>query len=104
MAVQRGPLVLAMDARLNPGLSPGGVSPLADAHGIVPLEAVADPQGIAAHAFRAEGLTVAAKGGPAGGKKVPLVLTSFAEAGQTGSEFAVWLPAAQSPKAPPPSP
>jgi len=101
VAVQRGPLVLAMDTRLNPGLSPGGVSPLANADGTVGLTPAADPQGLAAHVFRCEAVTVATKGGPAGGKKVPLLLTSFAEAGQTGSEFAVWLPAAQRSKASP---
>jgi DUF1680 family protein len=93
VAVQRGPLVLAFDARLNPGLSAGNVSPAAEADGTWKLAPVAAPKGTVAHAFAGEGLTLTAGDEKAVPKKVPLRLTSFAEAGSGGGQFAVWFPA-----------
>jgi len=92
VAVERGPLVLAFDSRLNPGLSPTNVSPVAAADGTVKLSLVADPEGITAQAFSGEGLTAVVENDQVVQKKVPLALTSFAEAGRSGSNFAVWLP------------
>jgi len=92
LAVRRGPLVLAVDARLNPGIAATRVCPVAEAGGTVKLEPVADPEGIAAHAFKGEGLVPEASDDRVVLKRVPLVLTSFAEAGQTGSNYSVWMP------------
>lgn len=92
VAVERGPLVFAFDARLNPGLSPVNVSPVTRRDGTVALTPMTDASLGVAHAFRCEGLTAAAARDQVVLKKVPLVLTSFAEAGQSGSNFAVWLP------------
>jgi hypothetical protein len=89
VAVRRGPLVLAFDARLNPALSGANVSPVAEADGTVSLAVAADPDGAAAHALKGEAWAAAEDGTH---KKVPLLLTSFAEAGRTGSRFAVWMP------------
>ena len=93
VAVVRGPLVLALDSRLNPGLTPGSVSPVAEADGRVRLTPASDPAGLAAHAFQGEAVTPVAEGDRIVLRHVPVVWTSFAEAGQTGSNFAVWLPA-----------
>ena len=95
VAVQRGPLVLAVDARLNPGRPPTQVSLAAQADGTLPLEPIADPEGIAAHAFRGQAIVPEADGDEVALRHAPLVLTSFAEAGQTGSTYAVWLPSAE---------
>ena len=92
VAVRRGPLVLAVDAHLNPGLSTSGVSPVVEPDGTVKLTPVAEPAGVA-HAFAGQGLTVTADGDQLVKKTVPLVLTSFGEAGASGSAFAVWMPA-----------
>lgn len=95
VAVTRGPLVLAADARLNPGLTPSSLSPVAEADGTVRLTPIADPKGLAAHAFRGEALTSVVEGDRVVLKQVPIVLTSFAEAGQSGSTIAVWFPTAE---------
>jgi hypothetical protein len=94
VAVQRGPLVLAFDARLNPALIATRVSPAAEPDGTVKLELdpAADPEHVTAHAFRGEGLVPASAAGSTETKRAPLVLTSFAEAGSTGSTVAVWFP------------
>jgi DUF1680 family protein len=93
VAVRRGPLVLAFDSRFNPGLSPANVSPLARADGTVTLTAATDPEGIAAHVFRGQGVSLTRENDEPAMKNVPLVLSSFAEAGATGSTIAVWMPA-----------
>jgi len=92
VAVQRGPLVLALDTRLNPELSPSQTSVAADAEGTVALAPVADREGVAAHAFRCDGLVPEPEGDQVVLKTTTLVLTSFAEAGRTRSTYAVWLP------------
>jgi DUF1680 family protein len=114
VAVQQGPLVLAFDARLNPGLSASSVTPLAESDGtirlthaqspvvvgITPGESAwtlpisGDPKGLDPQIFVGQGLTPDTTHGKPALRPVPLVLTSFAEAGQTGSSFAVWLPSA----------
>jgi DUF1680 family protein len=94
VAVQRGPLVLAFDARLNPGLSATSVTPLAESDGTLKLAPATDPQGLAAQVFLGQGLTPDVTPGKPALRPVPLVWTSFAEAGQTGSSYAVWLPSA----------
>lgn len=100
VAVQRGPLVLAFDSRLNPGVSYAMVSPAAEADGTVKLALAKDPEGLAAHVFKCEALTRPPDGGEdAPLKRIPLTLTSFAEAGQTGSTYAAWLPSAKRLKA-----
>ena len=86
VAIHRGPLVLAFDARLNPGLSAASVSPAAGDDGTWPCT-LAAADGRMAHVFAGHGLTLPAAA------KVPLRLTSFAEAGSEGGPFAVWLPA-----------
>ena len=92
VAVMRGPLVLAADARLNPGLTPSSVSPVAKADGTLQLTPFVDPSGSVAHAFRGEALCSVVEGDRVVLKQVPIVLTSFAEAGQSGSTIAVWFP------------
>ena len=92
VAVERGPLVLAIDQRLNPELSIARVSPRAGDEGVVALEPAADPQKLAAHVFRGKGLTATVENDRTVLKEVPLLWTSFAEAGQTGSSMLVWLP------------
>ena len=92
VAVCRGPLVLAFDSRLSPGRSAAHVSPAAQADGTWKLASVAAPEGTLAHAFAGEGLTVAVENGQVVEKKVPLRMTSFAEAGAGGKPFAVWFP------------
>ncbi len=94
VAVQRGPLVLAFDERLNPGLSATSVTPVVESDGTLKLTPATDPQGLAAHVFLGQGLTSNAVNEKAAPRTVPLVWTSFAEAGQTGSSYAVWLPSA----------
>ena len=94
VAVQRGPLVLAFDARLNPGLSAKSVTPVVESDGTLKLTPATDPQGLAAHVFQGQGLALDTTHGKAVLRSVPLVWTSFAEAGQTGSSYAVWLPSA----------
>jgi hypothetical protein len=101
VAVQRGPLVLAFDARLNAGLAAGRVTPVAGADGVVAMTVATDPEGIAAQVFKAEGLVPEVVNDETTLKKVPLLLTSFAEAGQTGSNYAVWLPSPERLKAAP---
>ena len=92
VAVQRGPLVLAVDQRLNPDLWIARVSPVVGVDGSVALEPADDPAKLAAHVFRGRGLTTIMENDRAELKEVPMVWTSFAEAGQTGSSFLVWLP------------
>ena len=96
VALRRGPLVLALDARLNPGLSPGLVSPVADSDGTVRLQAARDADYPASVAFRGEGFVPGSD--PSHGaalQKVPIVLSAFADAGQTKSAFVVWFPTAE---------
>jgi hypothetical protein len=101
IALRRGPLVLAFDSRLNPGLTPNQVSPLVgqvsnlptpgqSANPSTPSSSAAPAPALPAHLFQCEGLTREPNSDAL--KKVPLRLTSFAEAGQTGSTFAVWMP------------
>jgi hypothetical protein len=92
LAVRRGPLVLAVDARLNPGIAATRVAPAAEDDGTMKLAPAADPEGLAAHAFKGEGLVPESVDDQVALKRVPLVLTSFAEAGQTGSNYSVWMP------------
>jgi uncharacterized protein len=92
VAVRRGPLVLAFDSQLNPGMAPTQVSPIAAADDSVAVSLVSDPKAAVAHAFQAEAFVPAVEGERVVLKKAPIVLTSFAEAGQSGSNFAVWLP------------
>ena len=94
VAVQRGPLVLAFDTRLNPGLWPLMISPAAEEDGTVRLAPLDKPAGVA-HAFEAEGLTPHLEDDEVTLRKVKLVLTSFAEAGQSGSHYTVWMPSPQ---------
>ena len=95
VAVQRGPLVLAFDTALNPKLSPLGIAPVVQADGTVSLSVNADSTRTAAYSFTGEGLTAAIEDDKIVQKKVPLVLTSFAEAGGSGSSMAVWMPSPQ---------
>jgi uncharacterized protein len=91
VAVQRGPLVLAFDA--HPGLPPGQVSPVVSADGTVPLlwaSAAFENFALAPCLFKGEGIARSASGD--GQKKVDLWMTSFAEAGGSGENFAVWFP------------
>lgn len=97
VAVQRGPLVLAFDSGLNPDLTFSGVSPLAENDGTVKLAATTRP-GVA-HAFAATGLKAALDGDAVTIGPVPLVLTSFAEAGQKDA-FGVWMPSVERLKKP----
>ncbi len=117
VAVQRGPLVLAFDERLNPGLSATSVTPLAESDGTIkltqalspatlvvseagqlaftpPISMIGDEKGLAPQIFVGQGLTPDAAHGKPVLRPVPLVWTSFAEAGQTGSSYTVWLPSA----------
>ena len=93
VAVQRGPLVLAIDARMNRGLSLARVTPATEEDGTVNLAApFISTRRVDEQVFLGEGLDA-----PAGDrldelKKVRLVWISFAEAGEDGSNFAVWLP------------
>ncbi len=95
VAVQRGPLVLACDTALYPGTSPHAATPVVEADASVKL--TVEPPTVAgkarfAHAFRGEGWVPAEEKSRAAFERVPLEWTSFAEAGQGGSSFAVWLP------------
>jgi DUF1680 family protein len=93
VALRRGPLVLALDARLNPGLSPGLVSPVPESDGTARLHAAIDAGCPASIAFGGEGFVPGSD--PAHGaalRKVPIVLSAFADAGQTKSAFVVWFP------------
>jgi DUF1680 family protein len=92
VAVERGPLVLAVDQRLNPEFSIARVAPPAADDGCLALEPAADPQKLAAHVFRGKGLSAVVENDRTVFQQVPLVWTSFAEAGQTGSSLLVWLP------------
>jgi uncharacterized protein len=92
-ALRRGPLALTLDGRLNQGLSPGLVSPLVESDGTVRLAAVPDPASPASCTFRGEGFVPGTDAdNPAALKKVPIVLPSFADAGQSGAEYVVWFP------------
>ncbi|HUV66172.1 MAG TPA: beta-L-arabinofuranosidase domain-containing protein [Sedimentisphaerales bacterium] len=103
-AIRRGPLILALDTRLNPQMSHVRVSPAAEPDGTVKLTAVADPEQITPHAFKCEGLVCETVNNKVVLKSVPLVLTSFAEAGRTGSNYIVWLPSPDKAKTMPDSP
>jgi uncharacterized protein len=95
VAVQRGPLVLAFDMRLNAGIAPTNISPLAGPDGTVALSLPADLKKIADEGFRGQGCTAVWEGDKVVLKTVPMVLTSFADAGSAGSSFAVWMPATE---------
>ena len=93
IAVRRGPLVLALDARLNPGVAPGVVSPVVGDDDAVRLDPASDDTCPAAIVFHGKGLIPGDNpANPAALKKTPIVLSAFADAGQTGSEYAVWFP------------
>ena len=94
VAVQRGPLVLAFDTRLNPGLSAKSVTPVVESDGTLKLTPATDPQGLAAHVFQGQGLALDTTHGKPALRHVRLLWTSFAEAGPSGSSYAVWLPSA----------
>jgi hypothetical protein len=47
------------------------------------------------HVFQGEGETMRLQGNATEWNRVPLVWTSFAEAGQGGSSFAIWLPSSE---------
>jgi DUF1680 family protein len=96
VAIQRGPLVLACDAALNPGVSLYLVTPIARDGGLVPLALKASAE-IGKlrfeHLLQGEGETITHhEGHRIEWDRVPLVWTSFADAGQSGSSFAVRLP------------
>ena len=94
LAVQRGPLVLAFDAEHNPGLSFVTVMPAVRGDGTVELSCEVPPGArVAPHLFVGRGLAATPRDGKVTFRPVALKLTSFAEAGRTGSLYAVWLPA-----------
>jgi DUF1680 family protein len=97
VAVQRGPLVLAFDERLNPGLSATRVTPVVESDGTMKL----DPRSLATElqgpfddVFQGPGLAHSVVDKKAPPEIVNLIWISFAEAGKTGSTYAVWLPSA----------
>jgi len=100
VAVQCGPLVLAFDTglqtRTDTTHSPARVTPAVEPDGTVQLALFPRPQpipqGAPAHVFRSVGFTCATDGSREELRRVPITWTSFAEAGQSGSNFAVWLP------------
>jgi hypothetical protein len=98
VAIRRGPLVLACDTALNPRVSPYAVTPVVETDGSLKLT-VESPAVLGkarfAHGFKGEGCVPAEEDGRTVLRRVPLVWTSFAEAGQTASSFAVWLPSQQ---------
>jgi hypothetical protein len=77
---------------------------VAAADGTVALTPAVDPSGAAAHVFRGEAMAAVLEGDRVLLKKVPLTWTSFAEAGASGSEIAVWLPLPERLQAVPVSP
>jgi len=94
VAVQRGPLVLAFDAALNRDMAYPMVTPQARAGGTVDLSCrIPREAAFAPHLFAGHGLAPAVGKDTTTLKEVALNLTSFAEAGKTGSHYAVWLPA-----------
>ena len=95
VAVQRGEFLVALDARLNSDVPLTRVTPAVQPSGTVWLTQIDPPNGAVAHAFAGEGQVTEVVDGKKTMKTVPLVWTTFADAGASGSNFAVWFPSSE---------
>jgi uncharacterized protein len=99
VAVLYGPLVLAADQALLPAESRLTLGAIAAAGpDLVALNPVAEPSPSgfrtwpSAQGFRIDAVTRRASGALKAGTSVPIRLISFADAGENGSSYKVWLP------------
>ena len=93
LTLARGPLLLALTERLNPGLRLEVVSPLVEGGDQVAIESAPanDPAGIATAAFYATGITIVEEAGQDVYRRVPIVLAPYADAG-FGDRFVAEFP------------
>jgi uncharacterized protein len=92
LTVVRGPLILALPGRLNPGVDLDSVGLQAESDGTVRVEAidVKDPSGLGSIGFRGTGLLAAQGAGRKAGTTFPVVLVPYAGAGAgTGDKLRV---------------
>jgi hypothetical protein len=83
LTIERGPLVLAVSSRFNPGVPADRVSPVVEPDGAMLLKPVAlkDSAGNATVGFAGEAFAIVEEAGKTLKKKIPVTLVSYAEAG-----------------------
>jgi len=83
VTLERGPLLLAMTAKLNPGLDLKKTSPAIESDDTIKLEAMGElkPVSTSAISFRANGMTAATQSGKVTPKRIPILLVPYAYSG-----------------------